>query len=93
MKVVVEVICRSEDKLVGRIEAPVENAGTARAKANLDGSVVRTMTVLDRIRAPKVTEIETGTQMKCQRCHGALWFRAANGELFAGNPGTVVAVP
>ncbi len=78
---VVELVCKTEDKLVAR----VETKGSLTAQAIHKG-----IKVLDRGRVPRPRSILDGVQMVCTHCFEPLWFRGANGDLYAAMPGSLV---
>lgn len=81
----VELVCRNEGDLV---VAEIETSGSLDA-----ATIKRGLTPKDRARCPSGEVVIDGAQLTCAQCHGPLWFRAADGELFAANPGTLKVQP
>jgi len=78
----VELFCKNE----GVVVAEVETSGGLTARDVIDG-----LTARDAKRCPPAAVVKDGVQLTCGHCQSMLWFRAADGELFPANPGTVAA--
>jgi len=88
----VELVCRSEENLVvGNVVLKSDPTPGEKVVVN-SLAVTRGLKNTDLARVPSVGLIMDGVQMTCRHCHGNLYFRARNGELFAAMPGSVEVV-
>ena len=79
--IVVEVVCGAEGKKIG--ETTVE-PGLLTAEKLAAG-----YKPTDSERVLRLALVMDGVQMTCPRCHEPLFFRAADGRMFAACPGSV----
>lgn len=80
---VVEIVCKAEDVLVGRVTT----------SKGLNALAIRSGLQTIGTRCPTGKQIKDGLQMQCRHCYEPLFFRASDGECFAANPGTVEINP
>lgn len=72
----IQLVCRQEDTIVALI-----TGGT------IDVAAVKSAEVKKLGMMPPGDKIKEGEGLRCGRCHGLLYFKAADGELVLAIPG------